>query len=451
MGKTNLLLKFSKKKGERIMLKRYTRGGMEMVWSEANKFYFWLLVEIVVLRVRYDIDELPYPIPEGLENSVKIDPEEINRIEKEVTKHDVVAFLMHVSPQIPEELRPWMHRGLTSYDIGDTALGLQMQASIDIIIPGVKKLMDAIKKRAFEFKFTPEIGRTHGIHAEPITFGVKLANWHAELERHLRHLYQAREEVSVGKISGAVGMYTINPEIEERVCAKLGLKPIIATQIISRDIVALYMSTLANLAASIGKISTNLRLLSQTEIGEVMEPFSKDQKGSSAMPHKKNPVGSENISGLMRVPASNCSVALENLANCWHERSLDNSGSERVAVVDSSVLVDYALARLTSIIENMRVFPERMMRNIQATKGLVFSQEVMMLLAEKSDLPREEAHTIVRDIALECWEKETDFLKALLKDKTVRKHVSRDELQACFNLENKLRYVDYIFGRVFGD
>jgi len=433
------------------MLKRYSRKGMEAVWSEANKFYFWLLVEIMVLRSRFDIGELTHPVPEGLENTIKIDPEEINRIEKEITKHDVIAFLMHVSPQIPEELRPWMHRGLTSYDIGDTAFGLQMQASLDIIIPGVKKLMNAIKKRAFEFKFTPEIGRTHGIHAEPITFGVKLANWYAELERHLKRLYQAREEVSVGKISGAVGMYTISPEIEEMVCAKLGLKPIVATQIISRDIVAVYMSTLANIAASIGKISTNLRLLSQTEIGEVMEPFSKDQKGSSAMPHKKNPIGSENLSGLMRVPGTNYLVALENLANCWHERSLDNSGSERVVVVDSSVLVDYALTRLTGIIEDMRVFPERMMRNIQATKGLVFSQEVMMLLAEKSDLPREEAHTVVRNVALQCWESEEDFLEALIGNETVMKYVSQNDLQSCFNLEAKISHVDYIFGKVFGN
>jgi adenylosuccinate lyase len=287
------------------MLKRYSRKGMEEIWSEAKKFYYWLLVEITVLRVRHDMGELLHPVPNGLEDTVKIDPEEINRIEKEVTKHDVIAFLTHVSPQIPEELRPWMHRGLTSYDIGDTAFGLQMQASLGIIISGVGKLMDAIKKRAFEFRFTPEIGRTHGIHAEPITFGVKLANWYAELERHLKRLKQACEEVSVGKISGAVGMYTISPDIEEAVCAKLGLKPIIATQIVSRDIAALYMSTLANLASSIGKISTNLRLLSQTEIGEIMEPFGKQQKGSSAMPHKKNPIGSENLSGLMRVPGTN--------------------------------------------------------------------------------------------------------------------------------------------------
>lgn len=433
------------------MLKRYSRKGMEEIWSEARKFYYWLLVELTVLRVRHELGELPHSVPEGLEDLVKIDPGEINRIEKEITKHDVIAFLMHVSPQIPEELRPWMHRGLTSYDIGDTAFGLQMRESLDIIIQGVENLMMVLKKQAYEFQFTPEIGRTHGIHAEPITFGVKLANWYAELDRHLSRLKTAQKEVSVGKISGAVGMYTVDPIIEEMVCKQLGLKPIVATQIISRDVVAVFMSTLANLAGSLGKIATNLRLLSQTEIGEVMEPFGKDQKGSSAMPHKKNPIGSENLSGLMRVPGTNYLVALENLANCWHERSLDNSGSERVVVVDSAVLLDYALGRLSGIIENMRVFPERMMRNIQATNGLVFSQEVMMLVAEKSQLPREEAHTLVRDIALACWETGEDFLEALQRNTAVMNCISESELHGCFRLEEKLKHIDYIFNKVFGN
>lgn len=433
------------------MLKRYSRENMEAIWSEARKFYFWLLVEITVMRARFSLGELSHPVPDDLENSVKIDPKKINRIERDITKHDVVAFLMHVSPQIPEELRSWMHRGLTSYDIGDTTFGLQMKESLNIIIGDMNKLMEAVKERALEFKYTPEIGRTHGIHAEPITFGVKLANWYAELNRHLNRLYQAREEVSVGKISGAVGMYTVPPYIENEVCKRLKLKPIVATQIISRDIVAVYMSTLANLAGSIGKIATNLRLLSQTEIGEIMEPFGKQQKGSSAMPHKKNPIGSENLSGLMRVPGTNYLATLENLANCWHERSLDNSGSERVVVADSSILVDYALARLTGIIENMRVFPERMMRNIQATNGLVFSQEVMMLVAEKINLPREEAHTLVRDIALKCWESGEDFLSVLQFDEAIVNCVSDHELRGCFNLENKIKHVDYIFKEVFGD
>ena len=432
------------------MLKRYTREGMERIWSQANKFYLWLLVEIAVLRVRHELGEIPHAVPDDLEHRVQIDPEEINRIEGE-TMHDVIAFLMHVSPQIPEQLRPWMHRGLTSYDIGDTAFGMQMRESLDIIILGVEKLMEVLRKRAYEFQFTPEIGRTHGIHAEPVTFGVKLANWYAEFNRHLNRLKMAQEEVSVGKVSGAVGMYTVDPIIEEMVCKQLGLKPIVATQIISRDIVAVYMSVLSNLAGSIGKIATNLRLLSHTEILEVMEPFGKQQKGSSAMPHKKNPIGSENISGLMRVPVTNYLVALENLATCWHERSLDNSGSERVIVPDSSTLVDYVLARLTGIISNMRVFPENMTRNIETTNGLIFSQEVMMLVAEKSQLPREEAHTLIRDIALQCWETRENFLEALLRNETVMSCVSEEEIRGCFELQGKLKHVGYIFKRVFGE
>lgn len=442
------------------MLERYSRRDMEFLWSELSKFITWFLVETTTLEVRRNRGEFKHPVPLDLIDKIVIDPREINRLEKgwiergvkkEGTGHDVIAFLMHVSPQIPEGLRPWLHNGLTSYCVVDTALALQMRDSVDIIIEDVDRLMGAIKKRAYEFKHTPEIGRTHGIHAEPITFGVKLANWYAELGRHRKRLILARDEVSVGKLSGAVGMYTISPEIEEAVCAKLDLKPIIATQIISRDIIAVYMATLANLAASIGKFTTNIRLLSQTEIREVMEPFGTAQKGSSAMPHKKNPVLSENGSGLMRLPGAYFEVALENLANCWHERSLDNSGAERVILADSSILVDYTLNRLTGIIENMRVFPDRMLRNLELTKGLIFSQDVMMLYAKKSNFPREDAHTIVRDVALKCWEDETDFFGALCTEEEVMAYVTRDELRACFNLEAKLTHVDYIFSRAFGE
>ncbi len=433
------------------MLKRYSRDAMSNIWSEANKFFNWLLVEIAVLKARRQIGELIHEIPTGLAERISIDPEEINRIEKEITKHDVIAFLMHVSPQFPEKLRPWLHRGLTSYDIGDTALSLQLRESVNILIQTLIKLMGVIKTVALEHKYTPEIGRTHGIHAEPITFGIKLANWYDELKRHLDRLQRLSVSVSVGKISGAVGMYTIDPKIEKLVCEELRLEPVIATQIISRDIVAEYMSTLGIVAATIGKISTNLRLLSQTEIGEIMEPFGKDQKGSSAMPHKKNPIGSENLSGLMRIVCSNVQVAYENLATCWHERSLDNSGSERVIIADTSILLDYAMARLTGIIEKMRVFPGRMLFNLNQTKGLVFSQEVMMLVAEKSGLPREEAHTLVCNVALECWENSTDFLEALLGKDSIMRFVDESDVRSCFNLKGKLRYVDYIFEKVFGN
>lgn len=431
------------------MLKRYSKDQMEQVWSEDSKFHNWLLVELAILEVRQRLGEFSYTVPRKLVEDIVIDAKEINRIEKEITGHDVISFLLHISPQFPENLRPWLHRGLTSYDIIDTALSLQMRSSIMLLIEKINSLMDVIRTRAKEYKYIPQIGRTHGIHAEPITFGVKLANWYDELKRHQLRLIRLLDTVSVGKISGAVGVYTLNPDVEDMVCSRLGLKPIIATQIISRDIIAEYMSTLGIICASVGKISTNLRLLSKTEIGEIMEPFGKDQKGSSAMPHKKNPIGSENLSGLMRVACANVSVAYENLATCWDERSLDNSGAERIIIADTSILLDYALARLTGIIEKMRVFPERMLENIGLTKGLIFSQDVMMLVADKSGLPREEAHTLVRDIALDCWEKRSDFLKALLADQGIRKFASEKEIRACFNLKDKLKHVNHIFSRVF--
>lgn len=442
--------KIGEKPKEDDMLDRYTRGEVGEVWSEESKFRKWLLIEVVVLQIRRELGELEYSVPPGLIQEVVINPEEINQIEQNVTKHDVLAFLNHVSPQFPEKLRPWLHKGLTSYDIGDTALSLQMKESVNLLIKTLGKLMKSVKEKAFAYKYTPQVGRTHGVHAEPITFGVKLANWYDELKRHHSRLQRLKKTVSVGKISGAVGMYTIDPEVERMVCKRLGLKPIIATQIISRDIAGEYMATLGLIAASVSKIALNLRLLARTEVREVMEFFDKKQKGSSAMPHKKNPIGSENICGLMRVVCSNAQVAYENLANCWDERSLDNSGAERVAIADSSILLDYALARLTGIINKMLVFPKRMLKNLGETKGLIFSQEVMMLVAKKSGLPREEAHTLIRDIAVACWESDEDFIKAILRNKEIMWHVTGKEVRSCFKVDNKLRHVNHIFNEVFG-
>ncbi len=433
------------------MLDRYTTPEMKKIFSEERKFFYWLLTEIAVLKVRYRIGELKESVPENLIEKIGIDPKEINRIEKEVTKHDVVAFLSYVSPQFPEGLRPWLHKGLTSYDIGDTSLSLQMRESIVQLSKTISKLMEVVKKIAEKYKYTPEIGRTHGIHAEPISFGVKLANWYDELKRHARRLKHLKETISVGKISGAVGMYTLDPKIEEMVCEELELQPIIATQIVSRDIVAEYMTTLGIICASIGKFALNIRLLSQTEIGEVMESFSKNQKGSSAMPHKQNPISSENICSLMRTACSYVPTAYENLANCWHERSLDNSGSERVLIPDIASLLDFSMNRLTGVLENMGAFPEIMMDNLNFTKGLIFSQEVMMLVASKSP-NREIAHTLVRDIALECKKNHTDFLQALLAHTEIKKMgIDEKELSECFNLDSKLRHIDYIFKKVFNN
>lgn len=433
------------------MLKRYSTKEMEKNWSEAYKFHCWLAVEFAVLDARCFMKELRHDISCGsLIDKIKIDPEEINRIEREVTKHDVVAFLTYVSPQLPEALKPWFHNGMTSYDVVDTGLSLQLRKSVDILLSSLTLLMEAVKKRAQEYKYTPEIGRTHGIHAEPITFGVKLANWYDELKRHYARLKQVRKIVSVGKISGAVGMYTLDPRIEETVCEKyLQLESIVSTQIIPRDIVGDYVMNLGLIAASLSKFAIDLRLLAQTEIGEIMEPFSKDQKGSSAMPHKKNPISSENISGLSRPIRSNVQVAYDNLAGCFNERSLDNSAPERVIIPDSSIALDYLFNRLAGLIENMQVFPEKMLENLNLTKGLVYSQEVMMLVAEKSKLPREEAHTLVRDVALECHANKKDFLQELLKSEKIMQYVSAEELGECFDLDKKLKHVDYIFEKVF--
>jgi len=429
------------------MIERYITGKMAGVWSDQRKFETWLQVELAVLKARKEMGEFIFGIPHA--SKIKIDPREINRIEKEITKHDVVAFLQHISPQFPEELRPWLHRGLTSYDVVDTAMALQLVDSIDLIDDALKELMEVVESKAWEYKDTPQIGRTHGIHAEPITFGVKLVNWYVELQRHEERLEELRKRVSVGKISGAVGMYTLDPKIEQLTCDKLDLWPTIATQIISRDIIAEYMLVLGLIAGTISKISVSMRLLSQTEIGEVMESFSKDQKGSSAMPHKKNPVGWENLTGMMRIVCSNTQAAYGNLADCWNERSLDNSGPERVIIPDSSALVEYGLIRLKNLFKGMRVFPGRMLENLNQTKGLIFSQEVMMLVAEKSNLPREEAHTLVRDVALACFETREDFQAALLQNETIMQFISPEELSECFDLQKKLRYTDEIFSRVF--
>jgi adenylosuccinate lyase len=432
------------------MLKRYTISDMGEIWSDENKFYLWLKIELAILEARKKIGDFDVKIPRGIIKQIRIDVNEINRIEKESTKHDVVAFLNHISPQLPEELRPWFHNGVTSYDICDTTLGIQLRDSLILIHRQLLLLMAEIKFLAITYKYIPQIGRTHGVHAEPITFGVKLANWHSELERCMERLVHTEKSVSFGKISGAVGMYTIDPSVEKLVCERLSLKPVIATQIVSRDIISEYTGVLSILAGTIGKIATNLRLLSQTEIGEIMESFSKNQKGSSAMPHKKNPISSENISSLMRVVCSNHNVALENQMNCWHERSLDNSGNERVILADSSELMHFSIDRLRKVFNKLSVFDERMKENIGLTKGLIFSQEVMILFAEKSGLPREEAHTIVRDIAMKCWETKEDFLTALLEDDNITSNIRKGDLENCFRISNKLKHVDFIFKKVFG-
>lgn len=432
------------------MISRYSTKEMSQIWSEEAKFRNWARVEEAVLQAKIKLDLLDVKIPENLIESIKIDPEEINRIEKEITKHDVIAFLMHTSPQLPEELRPFWHAGMTSYDTQDTALSLQLMSSIDLLLNRVKKNKEVLKNKAFEYKDIPQIGRTHGVHAEPITFGVKLAKWYDEFNRQEDRLKKLRDRVAVGKISGAVGMYTLDPQIEEETCQILGLKPIIATQIISRDIIAEYISTLAIIAGTVEKISVNIRTLQRTEILEAQEYFDqKKQRGSSAMPHKRNPISFENLSGMANMMRGYAVTALGTIST-WDERDISNSGQERIFLPDASILLDYMLNRLAGSLEKLIVYPEKMKENIFLTKGLVFSQEVQTLLAEKSNLPREDAYKIVCDIAQNCWESKEDFREALQKNKEVMKYISEKELEECFDLKNKLKHVDYIFDKVFG-
>ena len=432
------------------MIPRYTKKEMSQIWSNEAKFHNWARVEVAVLQAKVNLGLLDITIPDKLAEKIKIDPTEIDRIEKEITRHDMAAFLLHTSPQLPEELRPFWHAGMTSYDIEDTALSLQLIASVKQIIARIKKVKEVLRIKALKYKYTPQIGRTHGVHAEPITFGVKLAKWYDEFSRHEKRMAKLLEQVSVGKISGAVGMYTLDPKIEEEACKLLGLKPVMATQIVARDIIAEYISTLAIIGGTLEKIAVTIRTLQRTEILEMQEYFDmKKQKGSSAMPHKRNPWGHENVSGMANVMRGYAGMALATISS-WDERDLSNSGQERIYIPDSSILLDYMFARLTGEMEKWIIYPKKMKDNLNLTKGLVFSQNVQTLLAEKSSLPREVAYKIVQDIAQACWENKKDFFKALNKNKKVRKYLSEKELKKCFDLDAKLKYVDYIFKKVFG-
>ena len=342
------------------MISRYSTKEMNQIWSEEAKFRNWARVEEAVLQAKIKIGLLDVKIPENLIESIKINPEEINRIEKDITKHDVIAFLIHTSPQLPEELRPLWHAGMTSYDTQDTALSLQLVSSIDLLLDRVKKNKEVLKNKAFEYKDIPQIGRTHGVHAEPITFGVKMAKWYDEMSRQEDRLKKLRDRVAVGKISGAVGMYTLDPQIEEETCQILGLKPIIATQIISRDIIAEYVSTLAIIAGTVEKISVNIRTLQRTEILEAQEYFDqKKQRGSSAMPHKRNPISFENLSGMANMMRGYAVTALGTIST-WDERDISNSGQERIFLPDASILLDYMLNRLAGSLEKLIAYPEKM-------------------------------------------------------------------------------------------
>jgi adenylosuccinate lyase len=423
---------------------------MGRVWSEENKFRKWLEVELAAAETLADEGIVPREAATKLRERAKIDVARINEIEAKV-RHDVIAFTIAVQETVgdPEAAR-WLHYGLTSNDVVDTAQALLVREASQLIEKDLARFGEVLEKRAWEFKDTPEIGRTHGIHAEPITFGLKIANWYAENRRDAERFAAAAQQMAVGKISGAVGTCThLGPETEQKICARLGLATApITSQVIERDRHAQFVSTLAILAATLERITTEIRHLQRTEVREVEEPFGGEQRGSSAMPHKRNPVSSEQISGLARVVRANSVAAFENIA-LWHERDISHSSVERVILPDSTILADYMLHRTTEIVANMKVFPERMKRNLDATHGLVFSGQLLQDLVEHG-APREDSYKWVQGHAMAAWESETSFKDRVAADPNIRKFFDDKALAHTFNLQRQLRAVDAIFRRVFG-
>lgn len=427
------------------MIERYSLPQMKAVWAQQNKFQKWLDVEIAVAEGLAEYGYIPRDAPAKIRAGAKFTVDRILEIE-ETTQHDVMAFVKAVTENLGDEGK-YVHYGITSYDVVDTALSLLMRESADIIIADLERLAETVKTRAKEHKYTLMIGRTHGIHAEPITFGFKLAGWYAQIRRDIERMNIARKAVSVGKVSGAVGIYAnIDPRVEQFVCAKLGLEPAEhSTQIVARDRHAQFLTTLAIIAGSLENFATELRNLQRTEILEVQEYFAKGQKGSSAMPHKRNPRLSEQVAGLARVVRSNAFPALENVVT-WHERDLTNSSVERIIIPDSCILVDYLLNTFTRVVQQLIVYPENMMRNLEKMGGLVFSERIMLRLVEQG-LSREEAYDIVQSNAAKAWEG-ADFRQALQSDARVTSLLSAGTLDEIFDYRHHVRNVDLIFERL---
>ena len=429
------------------MINRYTRPQMGRIWEPKNRFAKWLQVEILACEAMAEEGLIPKEAFRTIKRKASFSVERILEIEEE-TKHDVIAFLTNVAEYVGPDSR-FIHMGLTSSDILDTSFALLLKEAMTLIVEGTKELMEVIKERAQEHKYTVMIGRSHGIHAEPITLGLKLAVWYTEMKRNLKRLEEALDVISYGKLSGAVGTFAnISPKIEAHVCEKLGLKPAeISTQILQRDRHAQYFSALAILAGTLEKIAVEIRHLQRTEVLEAEEAFEKGQKGSSAMPHKKNPIGAENISGLARLVRTNSLAALENMA-LWHERDISHSSVERVIGPDSTILIDFMLHRLTRIIRNLVVYPKRMLENLNKLKGLIFSQQFLMRLAAKG-LKRESAYDMVQRNALQAWDTDKDFKTLLLEDPDIRKVLNEEDIEEIFNVDYHLKHVENIFERVF--
>jgi adenylosuccinate lyase len=430
------------------MIRRYTNPAMGAIWSEARRYETWLDVELAATDVMSEAGIVPADAARDLRANATFDITRIEEIEG-TTQHDVIAFTTAVAEKVGPSAR-WLHFGLTSSDVVDTAQAIQMRQACDLIIKGVAALMDAVRARAEEHRRTPMIGRTHGVHAEPMTFGLKLALWYAELQRDLDRLLRARGTVSVGKISGAVGTFAhLDPQIEAQVCRRLGLEPApVSSQVIQRDRHAELFMALAITAASLEKFALEIRGLQKTEIGEVEEPFGKGQKGSSAMPHKRNPVGCEQITGLARLIRANAMAALENVA-LWHERDISHSSVERVILPDSFIALDHMLRRFTRIVHGMVVYPERMKENLDRSRGVVFSGTVLLELARRG-ISREQAYEWVQRNAMRAFHEKTDFKTLLLADPDLTKVLPRADIEKAFNLDEQLRNVDRIFDRVFG-
>jgi adenylosuccinate lyase len=434
------------------LISRYTRAEIGAVWSENNKYRQWLEVELAASEALAELGIVPANDARLLRQHAAFDPARIAEIEK-VVRHDVIAFTSAVAESMasagyPEASR-WFHYGLTSNDVVDTAQALQLKQAAAILRTDLLHLRDVLKRRAFEFRNTIQIGRTHGVHAEPITFGLKLAIWYAEAGRDLKRLDAAAEDLRIGKISGAVGTFAhIGPEVEEKICAKLGLNPApIASQVIQRDRHAHFIATLATLTAGCEKIALELRHLQRTEVREAEEYFARGQKGSSAMPHKRNPVTSEQICGLARVVRANAQAGFENIA-LWHERDISHSSVERIILPDSTILADYLLDKTATLVDKMFVYPERMRRNLDMTRGLVFSGQLLLDLAAAGML-REQAYALVQRHAMEAWENDGDFRAAVESDPEISALLSRNKLAETFSLDRQLRHVDAIFDRVF--
>jgi adenylosuccinate lyase len=420
---------------------------MGALWSEETKFQKWLDVEIAVCEVHAEMGTIPRDALEQIKSRAKFSVERINEIEK-TTDHDVIAFTTNLAESIGEASR-FVHYGLTSSDVVDTANALLLRDACDILLPKIEALMEVLKKRAFEFKQTPQIGRTHGIHAEPTSFGLTFALWYDEMRRNHQRLTKARETVAVGKVSGAVGAFAhLDPIVEEKVCERLGLKAApVSTQIIQRDNYAEYLCTLAIIASSLDKFALQIRHWQRTEVREAQEKFKPGQKGSSAMPHKRNPILSERICGMARVVRANSIVGLENVA-LWHERDISHSSAERVVLPDSSIITDYILAKMTSLIDGLVVYPERMLENLDATRGSVFSGQLLLALTQ-AGASREQAYEWVQRNALKAWDEGQDLKSLISADRDITGNLNHEQIDRAFSLDTYLRNVDAIFQRVF--